>query len=81
MTTPGSSRMFASIDRDRMGRHTRLALILIYALAAGLDSVHHLADDLHKGNHAIEFSEVAVAYAAGLFWPADIIAGALLRIG
>ena len=72
--------MFASIDRGRTGRCARLALLLIYALAAGLDAAHHIADDLDSGNQVIEFSELAVAYSAGLFWPADMVAAALLTI-
>jgi hypothetical protein len=37
-----------------------------------------LIDDLQTGDRAIEFSEVAVAFSAALFWPIDILAMALL---
>jgi hypothetical protein len=39
---------------------------------------YHLIEDLRTGDEKIEFSEVAVAFSAGLFWPVDIIAMALL---
>jgi hypothetical protein len=52
--------------------------LLLYALGAGVDFAYHLIDDLRTADEAIEFSEVAVAFSAGLFWPIDIIAMALL---
>jgi hypothetical protein len=50
----------------------------LYGLAAGIDFADHLIDDLHSGNQTIEFSELAVAFSAALFWPIDIIARTLL---
>jgi hypothetical protein len=72
--------MFASIDRARSRRRAWRAALLLYAFGAGLDMARHLTDDLYSGNQAIEFSEIAVAFSAGLFWPIDLIAMALLSI-
>jgi hypothetical protein len=72
--------MFASIDRPRSRRRVWLAALLLYGVAAGLDVMRHLADDLYSGNQAIEFPEIAVAFSAGLFWPVDLIAKALLSM-
>jgi hypothetical protein len=72
--------MFASIDRPRRRRRAWLAALLLYWVAAGLDVARHLADDLYSGNRAIEFPEIAVAFSAGLFWPVDLIAKALLSM-
>lgn len=55
-----------------------LVALLLYALGAGADFAYHLIDDLRSGDEAIEFSEVAVAFSAGLFWPIDLVAMALL---
>jgi hypothetical protein len=52
--------------------------LLLYGLGAGIDFAYHLIDDLGTGDEAIEFSEVAVAFSAALFWPIDIIAMVLL---
>jgi len=74
--------MFASIDkaRARTQRRAWLAALLLYAFGAGVDVARHLTDDLYGGNRAIEFSEIPVAFSAGLFWPVDLIAGALLSM-
>lgn len=61
-----------------MRRRLGLLVLLLYAIAAVADTAYHLADDLGTGNRKIEFSEVAVAFSAGLFWPVDIVAMALL---
>jgi hypothetical protein len=60
--------------RGRLG----LALLVAYGLGATADMAYHLADDLVAGNRRIEASEVAVAFSAGLFWPVDLVAMALL---
>jgi hypothetical protein len=52
--------------------------LLLYGLGAGIDFAHHLIDDRHNGDEAIEVSEVAVAFSAALFWPIDVIAMGLL---
>ena len=61
-----------------MRRRAWLIGLLLYGLGAGIDFTYHLIDDLRSGDEAIEYSEVAVAFSAGLFWPIDIIAMALL---
>ena len=61
-----------------MQRRAWLIGLVLYGLGAGIDLAYHLIDDLHTGDEKIEFSEVAVAFSAGLFWPIDIIAMALL---
>jgi hypothetical protein len=61
-----------------MRRRAWLAGLLLYGLGAGADFAHHLVDDLHTGDRIIEFSEIAVAFSAALFWPVDLVAMALL---
>jgi hypothetical protein len=51
---------------------------VLYGLVAGGDFAYHLIEDLHTGNQAIEFSEIAVAFSAAVFWPVDLIAMVLL---
>jgi hypothetical protein len=70
--------MFESIDGTRRRQRAWLVALALYALGIGVDISRHLAADLSSGNQAIEFSEVAVAFSAGLFWPVDIVATALL---
>jgi len=53
---------------------------LLYGLVAGIDFAHHLIGDLRTGDQIIEFSEVAVAFSAALFWPIDVIAMSLLAV-
>jgi hypothetical protein len=70
--------MSVSTDEPRSRRGAWLVALWLYALAAGLDITSHLSDNLRSGNQQIEFSEVAVAFSAGLFWPIDAVATALL---
>ena len=72
--------MFVSSDRTRSRRQAWLIALLLYALGVGIDVAHHLIDDFHNGNQAIEVAEVAVAFSAGLFWPVDLIAMSLLAM-
>ena len=60
-----------------MRRRAWLIGLLLYGLGAGIDFAYHLIDDL-RGDGAIEFSDVAVAFSAGLFWPVDMVAMTLL---
>jgi hypothetical protein len=53
-------------------------MIVLYGLAAGIDFAYHLIGDLRTRDEIIEFSEVAVAFSAALFWPIDVIAMSLL---
>jgi len=61
-----------------MRQRAWLAGLLLYGLGAGIDFAYHLVNDLRTGDQAIEFSEVAVALSAALFWPVDVIAMTLL---
>ena len=74
----GSSRTSGSSEPLDKYRSAWLAVLLLYTLAAIGDFAYHLIEDLHTGNQAIEFSEVAVAFSASVFWPVDLIAMALL---
>jgi hypothetical protein len=76
--TRGSSRTSESSDRLGGYRSAWLAALVFYALAASGDFAYHLIEDLRTGNHAIEASEVTVAFSAAVFWPVDLIAMALL---
>jgi hypothetical protein len=61
-----------------MRRRAWLIGLLLYALGAGIDFAYHVIDALRSGDEVIEFSEVAVAFSAALFWPIDIVATVLL---
>jgi hypothetical protein len=61
-------------------RSAWLAALLVYALAASGDFAYHLIENLRTGNEAIEVSEIPVAFSAAVFWPADLIAMALLAV-
>jgi hypothetical protein len=74
----GNSRTSGSSDDTAIHRRAWLAALLLYGLAAGGDFAYHLIDYLRTGDQVIEFSEVAVAFSAALFWPIDLIAMALL---
>jgi hypothetical protein len=60
-----------------MRQRAWMAGLLLYGLGAGLDFTYHLINDL-RTDGAIEFSDVAVAFSAALFWPIDIVAMALV---
>jgi hypothetical protein len=74
----GSSRTSESSDTPTAHRSAWLAGLVLYGLAAGGDFAYHLIEDLHTGNQAIEFSEIAVGFSAAVFWPVDLIAMVLL---
>jgi hypothetical protein len=76
--TRGSSRTSESSDTPTAHRSAWLAALLFYALAAGGDFAYHLIEDVRTGNDAIEFSDVAVAFSAAVFWPVDLISMTLL---
>ena len=60
-----------------MRRRAWLVGLCLYALGIAADLACHLIDDLRSGDQVIEFSELAVAFSAALFWPVDIVAMAL----
>ena len=76
--TRGSSRISESSDPPAAHRSAWLAALVFYALAASGDFAYHLIEDVRTGNDAIEFSEVAVAFSAAVFWPVDLVAMSLL---
>jgi hypothetical protein len=78
--TPGNSKIFGSSDETCVRRRAWLIGLLLYALGAGADFAHHLIDALSSGDELIEFSEVAVAFSAALFWPIDIVTARLLTM-
>lgn len=62
-----------------MSRRGWLIVLCLYAIAVVIDVAAHLREDRHLGTGTIGYSEVAVAFAAGLFWPADLVARFLLK--
>lgn len=70
--------MSASTDPARLRHRAWLLALVLYAIGGGVDVARHLAEDLRTGDQAIEFSEVAIAFSAGLFWPLDVVAAVLL---
>jgi len=61
-----------------MNRRLWLAMLCVYALAGAADMAAHLRDGRISGGEAETFGNVLVAFAAGLFWPADLIARGLI---
>jgi len=49
-----------------------------YAIVGAGDMAHHLIDGRPAGGGPPRLGEYAVAFAAGLFWPLDIVAQLLL---
>jgi hypothetical protein len=65
----------------RMRRRAWLVALCLYAVAVVADIAVHLREDRQLGAGTIGYSEVTVAFAAGLFWPADLIGRLLFRSG
>jgi hypothetical protein len=61
-----------------MSRRLWLIALCLYAAAAIIDITAHLRADAPAGRNWHDPANLAVAFAAGLFWPADLIAGLLL---
>jgi hypothetical protein len=59
-------------------RRVWLAALCLYGLAGAVDMAAHLAADSHAGQDWRDPANLAVAFSAGLFWPADLIASLLL---
>ena len=55
-----------------------LGALCLYWLAAAADVAAHLASDSRAGQDWHDPANLAVAFSAGLFWPADLIASLLL---
>jgi hypothetical protein len=58
-------------------RRLWLAALCLYGAAAVADMAAHLTDDRRAGER-IGPANIPVAFAAGLFWPADLVARSLL---
>ena len=65
---------------SRRKRRLWLAGIALYALAAAGDMAYHLFDHRFERDGSPDPGDYAVAFAAGLFWPVDIVAQLLLRL-
>jgi hypothetical protein len=52
--------------------------LCLYALAAVVDFAAHLQSDSRAGRDWHDPANLAVAFSAGLFWPADLVALLLL---
>jgi len=61
-----------------MRRRVWLIALCLYAVAAVGDIAMHLRADVRAGQSWHDPANLAVAFSAGLFWPADLIAGLLL---
>jgi hypothetical protein len=61
-----------------VSRRVWLIALFLYAAAAAIDFAAHLAADSRAGRNWHEPANLAVAFSAGLFWPADLIAALLL---
>jgi hypothetical protein len=61
-----------------MSRWVWLIALWIYAIAAAADVAFHLNEDRLAGQNWRAPDNLAVAVAAGLFWPVDLVARRLL---
>jgi hypothetical protein len=61
-----------------MNRRLWLIALCLYAAAAVIDIAAHLRADMRDGQSWHDPANLAVAFSAGLFWPADLIAALLL---
>jgi hypothetical protein len=55
-----------------------LAVLCLYGAAAAADIAAHLISDARAGQSWHDPANLAVAFSAGLFWPADLVASLLL---
>jgi hypothetical protein len=62
-----------------MSRRVWLIALCLYAAGAAIDTAAHLRADTQAGRNWHDPANLAVAFSAGLFWPADLIALLLLR--
>ena len=62
-----------------MSRRVWLVVLWLYALGAAADMAGHLGADRRAGGDWMRPANLAVAFSAGLFWPADLVARLLLR--
>jgi hypothetical protein len=55
-----------------------LVALCLYVAGAAINMAVHLAADVRAGQSWHDPANLAVAFSAGLFWPADLIASLLL---
>ena len=61
-----------------MGRRIWLVGLLLYAIAGAADAAFFLRHEAQAGQDWWAPDNLAVAFSAGLFWPADLVAKGLL---
>jgi hypothetical protein len=61
-----------------MKRVMWLLVLCLYGVGAAVDMAAHLMADVRAGESWHDPANLAVAFSAGLFWPADLIASLLL---
>ena len=61
-----------------MSRRGWLVVLWLYALAAAADMGWHFDQDRRAGRDWLSPANIAVTFSAGLFWPLDLVAQALL---
>jgi hypothetical protein len=64
-----------------MGRCAGLVVLCLYALGAAADTAAHLRQPIEYGESRLAPGRFIVAADGGLFWPADLVAEALLPRG
>ena len=62
-------------------RRLWLVGLWLYALAGAADAAVYLRGEARIGQDWRTPDNLAVAFSAGLFWPVDLVAKALLEIG
>jgi len=59
-------------------RRVWLLALCLYGAAAAVDVAAHLIADSRGGQNWRDPGNLAVAFSAGLFWPADLVASLLI---
>ena len=67
-----------SAETQTRWRRVWLALLCLYAVAVAADIAAHLISDARAGQSWHDPANLAVAFSAGLFWPADLVTSLLL---
>ena len=67
--------------RTLAARYAALVVLCLYALAGLADTTMHLREPAEYGVGRFAAGRVIAAADSGLFWPADLIATALLAQG
>ena len=70
--------MSGSRESGAMNRRIWLVALSLYGLAAAADVAMHLGPHRHPDHGWLTPAHLAVAVAAGIFWPIDLVAQLLL---